>query len=88
MLFQVQGPDLEAKQPSADHDALQRIAAATGGQVVGLDELPALLAGIPDRSIRIPDDIVEPLWDTKLALMLFVGLISTEWALRKAFGMV
>lgn len=88
LLFQVEGPDLEAKQPSADHDSLERIAAATGGKVVGLGELPALLAGIPDRSIRIPDDIVEPLWDTKLALMLFVGLISTEWALRKAFGMV
>ena len=82
------GPDLEAKQPSADHDSLERIAAATGGKVVGLDELSTLLSSIPDRSIRIPDDIVEPLWDTKLALMLFVGLISMEWALRKAFGMV
>jgi len=88
LVFKVSGPDLETKQPSADYDALARIASATGGTVVGLGELSELFSSIPDRSVRIPDDIVEPLWDTKLALMLFVGLISTEWALRKAFGMV
>ncbi len=88
LLFDVKGADLEAKQPQADYDALERIAASTGGEVVGASGLAAILAGVPDRSIRIPDDIVEPLWDTKLALMLFVVLISTEWGLRKAFGMV
>lgn len=86
--IRVERPDLEAKRPEADHESLERIAAATGGRVLGLDELSEAFAAIRDRSVQIPDDIVEPLWDSKVMLMLFVLLISSEWALRKAFGLL
>ena len=87
-LFRVERPDLEAQHPEADHETLERIATATGGKVVALDELETLFASIQDRSVRIPDDLVEPLWDSKLALILFVLLLSIEWALRKVFGLL
>ena len=43
---------------------------------------------ILDRSVRVPDDLLEPLWDSKLALGLFVLLIAAEWSLRKVIGLL
>lgn len=84
----VHWPDLEARRPEADHEVLNRIASATGGRVLDLDQLETGFATIRDRSVQIPDDVTEPLWDSKLALMLFVVLISIEWVVRKACGLL
>jgi len=88
VLVRVDRPDLEARRPEADYEALERIAATTGGRVLNLDQLEGDFAGIRDRSVQIPDDVIETLWDTKLILILFVLMISTEWGLRKAFGLI
>ncbi|MEK7757670.1 MAG: hypothetical protein AAB385_10710, partial [Planctomycetota bacterium] len=88
VLVRVERPDLEARRPEADYEALERIAAATGGRVLELDQLEGDFAAIRDRSVQIPDDVIETLWDSKLILMLFVLMISTEWGLRKAFGLL
>ena len=88
VLVRVERPDLEARRPEADYEALERIAAATGGRVLELDQLESEFATIRDRSVQIPDDVVETLWDSKLVLMLFVLMISMEWGLRKAFGLL
>jgi hypothetical protein len=88
VLVRVERPDLEARRPEADHDTLARIASATGGQFVNLDELETAFAAIRDRSVQIPDDLIEPLWDSKLALVLFALMISMEWILRKVFGLL
>lgn len=87
-LFRVSRPDLESRRPEADHATLERIAAVTGGQVLALDALAEGLEAIRDRSVQIPDDVIEPLWDSRLVLLLFGGMISVEWILRKAFGLL
>ena len=38
--------------------------------------------------LEIPDDLREPLWDTKLALLLIGTLGAAEWIGRKWAGMV
>ncbi len=86
--IRVDRPDFEARRPEADHETLERIAAATGGKVVLLDQLEADFGAIRDRSVRIPDDVTEPLWDSKLVFGLFVLMISMEWGLRKLFGLL
>ncbi|RME36990.1 MAG: hypothetical protein D6788_10440 [Planctomycetota bacterium] len=86
--IRVERPDLEGQRPEADHDRLARMADATGGRVLDLNELEAGLGAVRDRSVRIPDDVIEPLWDTKLVLMLFTALISVEWVLRKRFHLL
>jgi uncharacterized membrane protein len=86
--IRVSAPDMESRRPAADHKALELIAASTGGQVVPLDRLGEVLGDIPDRSLLIPDDVEEPLWDSKLVLVLFVSVIGLEWILRKAFGLL
>lgn len=85
--IRVKAPNLEAKKPQADHDSLERIASATGGRVLNLDQLEAGFASLPDRRVLIANDITEPLWDSKLTLLLFALLITLEWGSRKWFNM-
>jgi len=86
--LRVQPPDLEARVIEADYDAMERIAATTSGRVLEVDELAKGFSALEDRSVLIPDDLVEPLWDTKLVLILFVSLLTIEWILRKAWGVL
>lgn len=86
--IRVERPDLEGRHPEADHEVLARIAEATGGRVLALDRLDEGFAGVPDRGLRIPDDLTEQVWDSKLALILFGLVITVEWTLRKAFGLL
>ncbi len=86
--FRVSMVDAEMERPEADHETLRAMAALTGGCAVGVDELLDVAGGILDRSVSIPDDVSESLWDTKLAFLLFGLLVSAEWICRKAFGMV
>jgi hypothetical protein len=86
-LIRIQRPDLEHRRPEANHEVLQRIADATGGRLVDLDQMESEFTAIRSRSIQIPDDILEPLWDSKLVLILFSLMIGMEWVLRKAFGL-
>ena len=79
---------VESHHLEADHNQLERLARATGGRVLATDELAAGFEAILNRSAEIPDDVVEPLWDSKLAIILFLGLITTEWITRKAFGLL
>lgn len=87
-IITIEKPDLEFRDRNADPQTLARIAAATGGKVLAPDGLASGLAEIRDRSIQIPDDVVDPLWDSRLFLALFVLMISIEWVLRKAFGLL
>lgn len=87
-LIRVEPPDLEARRPEADHETLERIARVSGGKVLDLDELQEGFNAIRDRSVMIPDDVTEPLWDSRLVLVLFATMISMEWILRKVFGLL
>lgn len=84
----VQRPDLEWRRPEADHETLEKITAATGGHMIELNSVDTELGAIRDRRVQIPDDVVEPLWDSKIVLLLFVGLVSVEWILRKFYGLL
>lgn len=86
--FRVEQPDLESRRPEADLATLARIAESTGGAIVPLDQLDEYFATIRDRSVQIPDDVSEPLWDSRLMLILFVAALSGEWILRKWFGLI
>jgi hypothetical protein len=86
--IQVEGATLESARVEADHDALARLAQETGGVMVPLDRMDSVFASLRDRSLQIPDDVSETLWDSKLVLILFIVGISLEWILRKAYGMI
>ncbi|MCG8403880.1 MAG: hypothetical protein MI923_01655 [Phycisphaerales bacterium] len=80
--------DAERDRLESDHAFLRNLAVRSGGSFREMtDDLDELIAGLPDRSERIPDDVEEPLWDTRLILIVFIGLIVTEWIIRKGIGL-
>ncbi|MCL4199286.1 MAG: VWA domain-containing protein [Phycisphaerales bacterium] len=86
--IEVARPEDEMRRPDADHELLRTLAEETGGQVIdpaaGGQAAPLeALRDLPNRSIRTPMDLVEPLWDTPLCLILVVLLLTTEWIGRK-----
>lgn len=86
---QVRVPRLELVQPQVDRAALARLATQTGGQVVELTDAAAKLPTLIASAAKVvPIETVRPLWDAPLVLIGFVILITIEWVMRKAFGMV
>lgn len=78
--------DTELEDPSGDRAALERIAKASGGRVIPLEqlrELPALLAAVT----REPRWVTLALWDSTYLFVFVVACFSAEWALRKRFGL-
>jgi hypothetical protein len=81
-------PDDELRRPETDHNLLAGLAAATNGKVLSpaeLDELPRLL---PNRAVKTINPLTEPIWDTPLALILVLVLLTAEWIGRKTLRLV
>ena len=85
---EVYAPDDELRRPETDHDLLAGLAAETGGQVLGPDELDRLGELLPNRSVRTINPITERIWDTPLAFALVLILLAAEWIGRKVVRLV
>ncbi len=87
--FPVAMPSVESFQTWLDKPLLVELAEASGGQYFDIDQLDRLPAAIPDRK-RILDVQSKPipLWDTNRILLLLVGLLTIEWAVRKRFKLL
>lgn len=81
-------PDAELRNPQSNHGLLAKLAEKTGGAIVQ----PAALANLPDqlpnRKVRVVNETSQPLWDTPLALLLSVLLLSLEWVGRRVIRLV
>jgi hypothetical protein len=86
--FEVQAPDTsEDVELAAVRDTLDRLAATTNGRVftdTNADALPDLLRASKVEHTRT---VETPLWDQPPALLLFFGLITAEWVVRKRAGL-
>lgn len=86
--FRVTRRSLESRLPAPDHDVLRQLSAQTGGRVFALDEVEQIGRFVVDRSLEIPDDVIEPIWDCNLAVSLFALIMIIEWVARKLNGLV
>jgi hypothetical protein len=91
--FLVFEQDLELDNAVADPTLLASLAAMTkdaGGQSLAPEELPDLLRRILEKppELEVEVQVKQTPWDTWPFFILFVGLISTEWYLRKRWGLV
>lgn len=72
---------------SGDERLLRRMAESSGGQLVPLEQvalLPRLLAEGRERQAQL---VEYPLWDSPWLFGFVLACLSTEWALRKKFGL-
>jgi uncharacterized membrane protein len=91
--FSVSDQDVELDQPAAEPLLLAQLAKGTaeaGGAGLAPEELPDLLEKLKSRAAQFEEEIVETvtLWDRWPTLLVFVGLLSGEWFLRKRWGLV
>lgn len=86
-LVEVEHRSLESRRPQANIQLVTELAEQTGGRVIQPWQAATIHEIIPDRKYIVPDDITETIWDSKLALILFVLLITAEWILRKLKGL-
>ena len=90
--FSVRALGLEYRDTRADTDLLRQIALRSGGQFITpatLHELPEALAA--DSSFRAKhriETLERVLWQWPMMVLLIIGLLSTEWILRKRSGLV
>ncbi len=95
--FVVFDNDKETSVPAADIDQLKRLAERTatwGGRLISPADLPAALDEfaelVPNLEIDVPLQwqIGDTLADSLVYVLLFAGLLTIEWWLRKKWGMV
>jgi uncharacterized membrane protein len=94
--FQVIDRDIELSNPAADYELMNRLAQQTGsvgGKAITPEQLPDLLEEIRNQRNDLAVDLQEKwqlgdtAWDAWLIVLLMVSLWSTEWALRKRWGL-
>jgi len=88
--FVVYSSETELENPSADLDLLRRVAALTHGAfyLVGQeDQLFAQLRGIGQIKVWKRARL-QPLWQTRLVLLIFFVAVCAEWLLRRLKGLV
>lgn len=91
--FTVPDRDMELDQPAAEPTLLASLADITadaGGQGLAPEELPDLLEQLKSRTTEFEEEIrqQQTLWDTWPVLLGLVGLLGSEWFLRKRWGLV
>ncbi len=81
--FSVAADPLEDRDTSANPTIAQNVAHASGGSVVGPEELAGLIDSLPAPEMsRIVSREVE-LWDIPLLYLLLLLLVGVEWSLRR-----
>ena len=81
--FQVSDVRQELLNAGMDSDNLQHIADLTGGAVLGVRELNKLNGLVNGEPATTTMRSERPQWDNALVVLLFVGLLGTEWILRR-----
>lgn len=79
---------VELAELTADRDFLNRATATTGGRLAELNDLGSIVSsfGAPKEILKERRNIT--LWDKWPLLIAFLGLLTTEWVLRRRSGLV
>jgi uncharacterized membrane protein len=88
--FVVFEQDLELDHAVADATLLESLAAITGGDSMAPEELSGLIEHLNEKTenFEVQTETKKTLWDTWALLLILVGLLGTEWYLRKRWGLV
>jgi hypothetical protein len=77
----------EFRQLRPNRELMDRIARATGGQLVEPDALTDLAASLPTRHAEITEPYIRPMWHQPLVFLLAILCLTAEWGLRRWKGL-
>jgi len=83
-----QDPLAELANVAGDEQRLRRIANASGGEMLRIDEVADLPARIRSMGEKLPGFFEYPIWDSGYLFSFVIGCFGVEWALRKRLGLV
>jgi uncharacterized membrane protein len=66
---------------------LDRIARATGGQVVPASDLDDFVSTLPTRHAQVTEPYVRPVWHQPWVFLLAIVCLTAEWGLRRWKGL-
>lgn len=91
--FLVPNQDMELDRPAAEPTLMAQLADMTkpaGGAAMAAEELPDLLKRLANKPPELKEEVIAKVtyWDRWPFFLMFVGLLSGEWYLRKRWGLV
>jgi uncharacterized membrane protein len=66
---------------------LERIAKATGGEMVDADALDGFVATLPTRRAPITEPFIQPAWHQSWVFLVAIACLAAEWGLRRWRGL-
>ena len=86
--FRVEAPDHEWTETQANLAGLRQAADQSGGRFYTFDSAGQLLGDLPaGGQVRVEPLAPRPVWNSWMAASLLVGLLLTEWLLRRRAGL-
>jgi hypothetical protein len=73
----------EYKSLVPDMEAMNQLAAQTGGRVIAVDGLADFVASLKNLPVPVSETRSEPLWNSPLWLVIALACFIGEWALRR-----
>jgi len=86
--FLIKKPEEELFKLKANKTLLLSLSKKTGGKFLNLDEVLKLKSLIGKKNIKRKIKIEKNLWSNWILLILIIGLLSTEWYIRKKNGLM
>jgi uncharacterized membrane protein len=83
----VGGVDLEMTDPRLNEQVLERIAAATGGKLFAASDVGGLVTALEANSSTAALTVRVDLWHNGWSFAALLVLLSTEWLLRRRWGL-
>lgn len=85
--FLVGGADVEMTDPRLNAAVLERITSSTGGRLMEVSDVDALVgtlrAATPAAALPVRSD----LWHNAWSFVLIIGLLTSEWVVRRRWGL-
>ncbi len=66
---------------------LERLAKATGGEVVRMKDVSSFVESLPTRHAQVTEPYVQPLWHHSWVFLIAIGCLAGEWGLRRLRGL-
>jgi uncharacterized membrane protein len=77
----------EFRELQPNRELLNRIATATGGEVVRLADIDSFVKTLPSRHAQVTEPFVQPAWHQSWVFLIAIACLAAEWGLRRWKGL-